>query len=55
VWARTGCWETVDPIVVDAAAFGLAPGLAELQKIANLPSITPAVPVTASLLFVGAS
>lgn len=47
--------ETVEPIVVDAAAFGLLPGLAELQKIANLPSITPAAPVTASLLFVGAT
>jgi polyisoprenoid-binding protein YceI len=39
------------PVIVDAAALKLTEGLAELQKLAGLPSITPAVPVTVSLAF----
>lgn len=42
---------TLDPIVVNAGSFNLLPGLAELQKLANLPSITPDVPVTFQLTF----
>lgn len=42
---------TLDPIVVNAGSFGLLPGLAELQKLANLPGITPDVPVTFQLTF----
>jgi polyisoprenoid-binding protein YceI len=42
---------TLDPIVVNAGSFNLLPGLAELQKLANLPSITPDVPVSFQLMF----
>lgn len=42
---------TLDPVVVNAGSFGLMAGLAELQKLANLPSITPDVPVTFQLVF----
>ncbi|MEL6257940.1 MAG: YceI family protein [Pseudomonadota bacterium] len=41
--------ETVDPIIVYAYDFGLESGLAQLQELANLPSIAPAVPVTFSI------
>ncbi len=43
--------ETVDPIIVNAADFNLGDGLAELQSLAGLPSITPDVPVTFSVAF----
>ena len=42
---------SLDPLVVNAGSFGLAPGLGELQKLAKLPSITPDVPVSFQLTF----
>ncbi len=42
---------SLDPLVVNAASFGLVKGLAELQALAKLPSITPDVPVTFQLTF----
>jgi polyisoprenoid-binding protein YceI len=42
---------SLDPVVVNAASFGFTKGLAELQKLANLPSITPDVPVSFQLTF----
>ena len=39
------------PVIVDAGALGLTEGLAQLQELAGLPSITPAVPVTFALTF----
>lgn len=43
--------ETAAPVFLHVADFGLADGLATLQELAGLPSITPVVPVTASLVF----
>ncbi|MEL1251484.1 YceI family protein [Aurantiacibacter gilvus] len=43
--------ETAQPLVVAAASFGLAEGVAELQSVANLDSITTQVPVSVSLVF----
>ncbi|MCJ2184363.1 YceI family protein [Novosphingobium sp. 1949] len=43
--------ETSAPIIVDAGSFGLEGGLAKLQELASLPSITAQVPVTFSLVF----
>ncbi|MEM6476651.1 MAG: YceI family protein [Pseudomonadota bacterium] len=42
---------TNKPVIVMADALELTGGLAQLQEIAGLPSITPAVPVTFSLAF----
>ena len=42
------------PVLVDAGDFGLQAGVAALQKIAGLQSISSAVPVTLQLLFVPA-
>jgi polyisoprenoid-binding protein YceI len=39
------------PVIVEAGRFELTGGLAELQELANLDSITPVVPVTFSLTF----
>jgi len=39
------------PVIVDAGALELTEGLAQLQQLAGLPSITPVVPVTFSLTF----
>lgn len=39
------------PVIVYADALKLTEGLAQLQELAGLPSITPAVPVTFSLAF----
>lgn len=39
------------PVIIEAARFELTEGLAELQELAGLPSITPVVPVTFSLTF----
>ena len=39
------------PVIVEAGALGLTDGLAQLQELAGLPSITPAVPVTFALTF----
>lgn len=39
------------PVIVEASCYELTDGLAELQALAGLPSITPVVPVTFSLAF----
>lgn len=39
------------PIIIDAGALELTEGLAQLQELAGLPSITPVVPVTFALTF----
>lgn len=39
------------PVIVDAGALELSEGLATLQELAGLPSITPAVPVSFSIAF----
>ncbi|WP_373489091.1 YceI family protein [Blastomonas sp.] len=43
--------QTVAPLIVDAAAFGMEGGIEKLRAVANLPAISTAVPVTASLVF----
>ncbi len=43
--------ETTAPLIVDAAAVGLGEGVEKLRAVANLPAISTAVPVTASLVF----
>ncbi len=40
-----------DPIIVNAATFGLGDGVLQLMKLANLDSITADVPVTFQLTF----
>lgn len=42
---------TVTPIIIRADDFGLGTGLEKLRELANLPSITPEVPVTISIVF----
>lgn len=42
---------SVEPIVLNAADFGLSEGVAALKKLASLPSIAEAVPVNVTLLF----
>jgi len=42
---------TTDPIIIDAGAYGLDGGLAQLQELAGLPSITPVTPVTFTIAF----
>src|SRR5690554_121892 len=42
---------TKNPLIIDAAAFGLADGVEQLREIAGLKSISTIVPVTATLLF----
>jgi polyisoprenoid-binding protein YceI len=42
---------TASPIIINAADFGLEAGVAALQKIAGLQSISHAVPVTLHLMF----
>lgn len=42
---------STDPVIVDAGTLELTEGLAQLQELAGLPSITPVVPVTFSLAF----
>ncbi len=39
------------PVIVEASRFELTGGLAQLQELAGLPSITPVVPVSFSLAF----
>lgn len=39
------------PVIVEASRFELTEGLAQLQELAGLPSITPVVPVSFSLAF----
>jgi len=43
--------ETADPIILFTDDFNLAAGVRKLMELASLPSITPASPVTASLVF----
>ena len=42
---------TVQPVVVVASQFALADGVEALREVAGLPSISPAVPVSAVLSF----
>ena len=42
---------TIEPLILSVDDFELGDGLEELKVVAGLPSITPAVPVTASLMF----
>jgi polyisoprenoid-binding protein YceI len=43
--------ETATPVIVTADDFEMQPGLDKLQELAALPSITPVVPITFSLMF----
>jgi polyisoprenoid-binding protein YceI len=43
--------ETATPVIVTADDFEMQPGLDKLKELAALPSITPVVPVTFSLMF----
>lgn len=43
--------ETPKPIIVNADDFGLGGGVEKLRELANLPAITPAVPVSFSIAF----
>lgn len=43
------------PFIINAAEFGLTEGIEKLRELAGLPSITQAVPVSVSLVFVKAS
>jgi hypothetical protein len=40
-----------EPVLVDAADFNLLKGIAELQKLAGLPQVSPVVPVGFTLVF----
>lgn len=42
---------TAKPIIIDAAAFGLGAGVEKLRELANLPAITPVVPVSFTLTY----
>ncbi|MEO0462827.1 MAG: YceI family protein [Pseudomonadota bacterium] len=42
---------STEPVIVYADALELTEGLAQLQELAGLPSITPAVPVTFTIVF----
>ncbi len=46
---------SAQPILLNAADFGLAEGVAALQKVAGLKAISAVVPVTLQLLFVPAA
>ena len=46
---------TPRPVLINAGDFGLAAGVAALQKVAGLEAISNAVPVTLQLLFVPAN
>lgn len=43
--------DSTAPVLLHAGDFGLGDGLATLQDLAGLPSITPVVPVSFSLVF----
>jgi hypothetical protein len=43
--------ETATPVIVTADDFEMQPGIDKLKELAALPSITPVVPVTFSLMF----
>lgn len=49
--SRTALVRTNKPVVIDALDFGFAQGLAELKSLANLSSISSAVPVDLFLIF----
>lgn len=49
--ATTALVRTNKPVVIDALDFGFAQGLAELKSLANLTSISSAVPVDLFLVF----
>ncbi|GAB3093277.1 YceI family protein [Aestuariicella hydrocarbonica] len=42
---------TLQPVIINAADFALVAGVNELKKLAGLPSISAAVPVTAEFVF----
>jgi len=42
---------SVNPIIVNADQYNLLEGVEKLREVANLPSISTAVPVTFSLIF----
>lgn len=42
---------TIKPIMIEATDFSLGKGVEALRKIANLPTISTSVPVTANLIF----
>jgi len=42
---------TIQPVIVNAGDFSLAKGVEKLQELAKLPSISTAVPVSASFIF----
>jgi len=42
---------TADPLILHAGDYGLAAGVDKLREIAGLPSISPVVPVNATLVF----
>jgi polyisoprenoid-binding protein YceI len=42
---------SVSPIIVNADQYNLSKGVEQLREVANLPSISTAVPVTFSLIF----
>jgi hypothetical protein len=42
---------TDKPLIVNASQVGLLAGIEKLRELAGLPSISPAVPVTFSLVF----
>ena len=42
---------TIEPLLIDAAALGYTEGIEKLREVAQLPSISPVVPVTFSLVF----
>ena len=43
---------SIKPLIINAASVGLSEGIEELRKVANLPSISGAVPVSFVLKFV---
>lgn len=43
--------ETTDPVILFTDDYNLADGVQKLMELASLPAITPASPVTASLVF----
>ena len=51
VSARKVLVETASPILIHAEDFNFGAGILKLRELAGLDSITPIVPVTASLLF----
>ncbi len=42
---------STDPVIINTDSYGLSDGLAQLQELAGLPSITPVTPVTFAIAF----